>query len=79
MASRPPEHTPAALEAARARFHTINAVRIAGAALVVLGLLIANRVIDLPEFVGWVFAGVGLIEFFFLPKILARKWRTPPA
>lgn len=79
MASRPPEHTPAHEDAARARFYMINAVRIGGAAMVIVGLLIANRVIDLPEVAGWIFAAVGMVEFFVVPKMLARKWRTPPA
>ncbi len=81
MASRPPDDriraTPPT-DRERARFMALNAVRLGGVALVVIALLIVNRAIDLPVVVGWVFLGVGLIDVFVIPQLLARKWRTPP-
>lgn len=79
MASRPPDHSPPSPDPARARFAIINAIRAAGMALVVLGVLVLNYKIDLPQTVGWVFLLVGLIDVFVVPQVLARKWRTPPA
>lgn len=78
MASRPPEHNPRLEGTARARFFIMNAVRLTGVALVIVGLLVIEGRIELPEVVGWVFLPVGLIEIFVVPTILARKWRTPP-
>jgi hypothetical protein len=78
MASRPPEFTPPANDdQARARFFIINAVRLTGAMLILLGILIFRDVLDMPEVVGWTFIPIGLFELFVMPQILARKWRTP--
>lgn len=78
MASRPPEHVPpTALE--RNRFVVINVIRLSGAALILIGILIVNGAIDLPRVVGYVFIPLGLVEVFLMPLVLARKWRTPPA
>lgn len=67
-------------EAAEARarngYFIINAVRLSGIALVLLGLAIARGLIDLPWAVGAVIAVVGLVAFFFLPRIVARRWKS---
>ena len=80
MASRPPEFTPTPPTAQeRNRFFVLNAIRLSGAVLVLVGILVLNRVLTLPEVVGWVFIAVGLIDVFVMPQVLARKWRTPSA
>lgn len=79
MASRPPEFSPPPSEdQARARFMIINAARIGGVVMVLAGVLILEGVLDTPEIVGWAFVPLGLFEVFVMPRILARKWRTPP-
>lgn len=79
MASRPPEFTPTPPTAQeRNRFFVLNAIRLSGVALVLIGILVLNRAIELPEVVGWVLLAVGLIDVFVMPQVLARKWRTPP-
>lgn len=78
MASRPPEHVPPTPQE-RSRFFVLNAVRLSGVALILVGILIVNGAIDLPRVVGYVFIPVGLIDVFVMPLILARKWRTPRA
>ena len=79
MASRPPEFTPPPSEdQARGRFVIINVARLSGVIMVLLGLLILEGGLDVPEVVGWVFLPIGLFEVFVLPLILARRWRTPP-
>jgi predicted branched-subunit amino acid permease len=79
MASRPPEFTPPPSDdQARARFIVINAVRLTGVILTLLGILVFQGVLDLPEVAGWTFVVIGLFEVFVMPQILARKWRTPP-
>jgi hypothetical protein len=67
-------------EAAEARARTgfiiITALRFSGIALVMLGFAITGKLIDLPWAVGAVIAVVGMLEFFFLPRILARVWKA---
>lgn len=69
----PPEKDPA-----QARYFAIQLVRLGGIALVVIGLLIANQAIlaGTPEWLGMLVAGFGLVDTFFLPVLLARKWRS---
>jgi len=79
MASRPPEFTPTPpTDQERARFLIMNVARLSGVVMILVGILILQGVLDVPEVVGWVFIPVGMFEFFVMPTILARKWRTPP-
>lgn len=70
--SRSPREAAEAL--AKQRLIILTAVRFSGIALVLLGFAIVRGVIDLPWAVGSVFAVVGMIEFFFLPRFIARRW-----
>ena len=63
---------------ARGRWMMINLHRIAGVAMVLVGILTVQHVIDLPEVAGYVLIAVGLFDIFAVPQILARAWRTPP-
>lgn len=67
---------PEAEALAKRRFMLLNLVRLSGAALVLLGLAIAQGVIELPVVIGIILAAAGLFEFFFLPRLVARKWRS---
>lgn len=67
---------------AMARYFALQMVRASGAVLVLLGVLIqAGKgpafLSGLPPLAGIVLAMAGLIDFFFLPRILSRRWRTP--
>ena len=66
-------------EVARNRWMVINAVRVAGVAMVLVGILGLRGVLEYPEAAGYVLVVVGLIDVFVVPQFLARKWRTPPA
>lgn len=70
--SRPPREADEAL--AKQRLIILTAIRFSGIALVLLGFAIVRQVIDLPWAVGAVFAVVGMLEFFFLPRFIARRW-----
>lgn len=70
--SRPPREADEAL--AKQRLIILTAIRFSGIALVLLGFAIVRKVIDLPWAVGAVFAVVGMLEFFFLPRLIARRW-----
>ena len=65
-------------DVARNRWMVINALRFAGVAMVLVGLLIVREVIPEPAWAGYTILAVGLADVFLVPLLLARKWRTPP-
>ncbi|MBB4860274.1 hypothetical protein HNO88_003616 [Novosphingobium chloroacetimidivorans] len=69
------------VDPARGRFFTIQAVRLAGVAFVVTGMLIVSGRLILPDWlplwVGYLLIANGLIDVFVIPTRLVRKWRTP--
>lgn len=62
---------------ARSRFIAIQAMRWMGLAFVLVGLLVVNRKIELPEIAGYILVVVGLVDALIVPTILSRKWKTP--
>lgn len=60
---------------ARRRFAVLNVIRLGGLALVMFGLAITQGVIDLPRELGIALALIGLFDFFFVPRLFARRWR----
>jgi hypothetical protein len=64
---------------ARNRFIVMNVARFGGIAMVMLGMAIIQRVIDLPWPVGAVLAVVGMIDFFAVPILLAKSWKRQDA
>ena len=73
----PPAKDPAPKDPAKARFLAIGLIRFSGALLVLVGLLITERRIDLPWALGVVLTLVGFFDVFVMPKVLARRWRSP--
>lgn len=69
-------HREAAEALARQRFIILNVLRFSGIAILMFGLAIARGLIDLPWVVGVVLAVAGFLEFFFLPRFIARGWRA---
>ncbi len=63
---------------AKARFLFIAVHRLFGAALVVLGILAVEGILDWGATVGLVLIVLGVIDVFLVPLALARLWRTPP-
>ena len=62
---------------ARNRLMVLNLVRLGGLALILVGIAVHYGKIAAPEVVAYVLVILGFAEFFFLPNILARNWRTP--
>ena len=64
------------------RWLALQGVRFAGVVTVLIGILIeAGRLpvfAGIPAWFGYVLAVIGLIEIFALPRILARRWKSPP-
>lgn len=69
------------VDPARGRFFTIQAVRLAGVACVVIGMLIVSGRLVLPDWLpvwlGYLLIANGLVDVFVIPTRLVRKWRTP--
>ena len=63
---------------ARQRYIIMNLARVGGIALVLLGLAMARYAAPLsPEWIfGAALAVMGLIEFFFLPRMIVRRWKA---
>jgi len=62
---------------ARRRFFIIQAVRLAGVACVVAGMLASTDRVSGPVWFGYVLLALGLLGVFVLPPMLVRRWRTP--
>ncbi len=61
-----------------ARFWTLQFVRLLGMASAFAGLVVmAGRFADVPKWLGALLLLNGMFDILFLPKLLARKWRTP--
>lgn len=62
---------------AQSRYLAMVAVRFAGVALILLGILVVRRVLELPDVAGYLLLILGLAGFFVMPTVLARRWRSP--
>jgi len=64
---------------ARNRYFVMVFSRLLGASLTVFGMVVlAGRFETLPPAFGLVLTLTGLMEMALVPRMLARKWRTPP-
>jgi NCAIR mutase (PurE)-related protein len=72
--SGPPTHSD---EIARRRFFAIQAARLAGAAALLVAILVVHGGIALPLSIGYGLGLIGLVLFAAVPILLARRWRTP--
>lgn len=63
---------------ARARFYFIAAHRLIGAVLVILGMLAMQGALDWGKGIGKVLAIVGVIDFFVIPLVFTRMWKSVP-
>lgn len=65
---------------AAARFAVLQLVRLSGALLVLVGVLALTGKVSLlaglPEVVAYVLMAAGLIDYFVLPPLLAKRWRS---
>ena len=63
---------------AAARFWMLQLMRVGGALLAVGGALIIAGKVPGPMVLGYGLLLLGVFEFFFLPAMLARRWKSPP-
>jgi len=62
---------------ARRRFLLLAAVRIAGALLVMFGIVVASGNAAAPTEAGWVMVVAGFLILGVVTRRLARRWRSP--
>lgn len=62
---------------AKRRYFTIQAVRVAGVVMVLLGLLVLNGKLAWPQLLGYFLVLNGLFDALFVPTLMARRWKTP--
>lgn len=68
------------VELARKRFIILTLLRFFGVVLMLVGMAnMAARTVEPAELIGGVIFLVGFLDSLILPRILIRKWRTPPA
>lgn len=60
------------------RFFILQLARLGGIALVVMGIVISERtaLTFVPKPLGYVLMALGLLDTFFVPRLLARRWRS---
>ena len=66
---------------AKKRFFALTLIRLSGVVMVLVGLLCALDKIDIPgaHLIGVILVVVGMVDFFVMPKMLSRRWRSPDA
>jgi len=63
---------------ARNRFFAIGALRLTGVAMLVVGLMaVSGRIAAIPPVAGYILVLIGLADFLIVPRVLARRWRSP--
>lgn len=61
-----------------ARFWMLQLMRLGGVLLLVGAVLIIAERVPGSKILGYGLLLFGLIEFFWLPAMLARRWKSPP-
>lgn len=59
-----------------ARYYAIQAVRLAGAGLALVALLMIGGTIEASPIIAYPLFLVSLAAFFLAPRALARKWKS---
>ena len=66
---------------AKKRFLALNLVRLSGVALILVGLLFALDRIPVAQpprhLIGMLMIVLGMLDTFLMPRILARRWKSP--
>ena len=62
-----------------ARFWMLQLMRLGGVLLVLGAVLILSGRVPGPPLLGYGLLVLGAFEFFFLPRLLAKRWKSPDA
>lgn len=73
--------TPEAEALAKKRYMVLNMIRVFAALMVIVGLACATDKVDIPaaHLIGVVLILFGMIDFFVMPMVLAKRWKSPDA
>lgn len=63
---------------ARNRFFIMQALRLGGAVLIVMGMLGLSGKLALPRAAAAALLVIGIVDFLVIPVALARRWKSPP-
>lgn len=63
-------------ERAARRFWLLQFMRLSGLALVLVGAMILAGTIEQSEAVGAALFVIGAVDFFVMPIVLARRWKS---
>lgn len=70
-------NTPTPDEArARSRYIAINAMRVGGVVMILLGLAVSQGKFALPQWTAYLLIGLGMVEAFVMPLVFSRMWRS---
>jgi len=71
--------TPDTPDPARSRFILLTVLRVSGVALMLCGMgVMVKGMMQQSDLIGGMIFAIGCIEGLILPRMLARRWRTPP-
>lgn len=62
---------------AKTRFAWLTLIRFSGVFMLLAGIAISQRAIDLPTALGYVLVAAGFLSVFIVPSLLAKRWRSP--
>ncbi len=62
---------------AMARYWMLQLMRLGGLMMVLLGAVIIAGRLPAPAVLGYGLFVLGAFEFFFLPRMLAKRWKSP--
>lgn len=62
---------------ARRRFMVLSLIRLSGAGLALVGLLVIAGKLGLPKEAGYGLFLAGLVEAMIVPSLLVKGWKTP--
>lgn len=63
---------------AKARWAMLQLIRAGGLLFILGGMVILSDAVSGPPVLGIGLLLIGLFEFFFLPVLIARRWKSPP-
>jgi len=73
-----PDRTPdPAPDPAIARFWMLQLMRVGGLLMVIGALMILSGRLPAPPILGYGLLLAGAFEFFYLPRMLAKRWKSP--
>lgn len=73
--------TPEAEALAKKRYMALSMIRLFAALMVIVGLACATDRVDIPgaHLIGAILILFGMVDFFVMPMILAKRWKSPDA